>query len=128
MLTSEVEVPDLFGGTVKTGTSRKSFFRRLAERKGSPAIDHETVLFARKPPGQGQDGVVEACVTSPPFADCLTNAHASGVMPGVGEGAGRWRQNRSDEGKAKRMADYGASPGQVGSLKPGNLGDVLKGD
>jgi hypothetical protein len=33
---------------VKT-TSRKSFFRRLAEAKGSPAIDHEDVIIVRKP-------------------------------------------------------------------------------
>jgi len=41
--------PDLFGGDdiVKT-TERKSFFRRLAEKKGSPAIDHEDVLILRK--------------------------------------------------------------------------------
>lgn len=30
-------------------TERKSFFRRLAEKKGSPRIDHETVLVMRKP-------------------------------------------------------------------------------
>lgn len=29
--------------------SRKSFFRRLAEKKGSPAIDHEEVLVVRRP-------------------------------------------------------------------------------
>jgi len=30
-------------------TERKSFFRRLAERKGSPRIDFEEVIFVRKP-------------------------------------------------------------------------------
>ncbi len=30
-------------------TERKSFFRRLAEKKGSPRIDYEVVLFMRKP-------------------------------------------------------------------------------
>jgi hypothetical protein len=28
---------------------RKSFFRRLAEKKGSPRIDHEDVIIMRKP-------------------------------------------------------------------------------
>jgi hypothetical protein len=36
-----------FGDQVKT-RERKSFFRRLAEKKGSPVIDHESILFARK--------------------------------------------------------------------------------
>ena len=35
-------------GDVTTTKSRKSFFRRLAEKKGSPAIDFEEVLFVRR--------------------------------------------------------------------------------
>ncbi len=38
----------LFGGDVVKRTERKSFFRRLAEKKGSPRIDHEVVLILRK--------------------------------------------------------------------------------
>lgn len=34
---------------IVTTKSRKSFFRRLAEKKGSPAIDWEEVLWIRKP-------------------------------------------------------------------------------
>jgi len=34
----------LFGGSEQLKTERKSFFRRLAEKKGSPAIDWEDVL------------------------------------------------------------------------------------
>ena len=49
MLVEEHAVPDLFHGpnTVKR-TERKSFFRRLAEKKGSPPIDYEEVIFCRK--------------------------------------------------------------------------------
>ena len=36
-------------GPICTRTERKSFFRRLAEAKGSPRIDWEEVLFVRKP-------------------------------------------------------------------------------
>jgi hypothetical protein len=36
-------------GEHKESRSRKSFFRRLCEKRGSPAIDFETVLFVRKP-------------------------------------------------------------------------------
>ena len=39
----------LFGEDVRLTTERKSFFRRLAEAKGSPRIDEEDVLFLRKP-------------------------------------------------------------------------------
>lgn len=40
--------PDLFGGENRKTKSRKSFFRRLAEKKGSPPIDHEDVIVVRK--------------------------------------------------------------------------------
>jgi hypothetical protein len=49
MLVKEDSHPGLFDGPVVKVTARKSFFRRLAERKGSPAIDFEEVLFCRKP-------------------------------------------------------------------------------
>ena len=39
----------LFGDINET-TERKSFFRRLAEKKGSPRIDFEEVLFLTKSP------------------------------------------------------------------------------
>lgn len=45
MLVSETRHPDLFNGEDVKTKSRKSFFRRLAESKGSPAIDHEDVLI-----------------------------------------------------------------------------------
>jgi DNA modification methylase len=44
-LTKVTEHADLFDGTTTTKKSRKSFFRRLAEKKGSPAIDWEEVLW-----------------------------------------------------------------------------------
>lgn len=40
---------DIFGGAVAKRTERKSFFRRLAEKKGSPRIDHEDVIIMRRP-------------------------------------------------------------------------------
>lgn len=38
-----------FAGVVTTRTERKSFFRRLAESKGSPRIDWEEVICVRRP-------------------------------------------------------------------------------
>ena len=49
MLVKSQDVPTLFDGTETKTTSRKSFFRRLAESKGSPRIDWETVLCMEKP-------------------------------------------------------------------------------
>lgn len=48
-LTNEAEAPGLFGDTHKDGTSRKSFFRRLHERKRPDLkIDFEEVIVARR--------------------------------------------------------------------------------
>lgn len=49
MLVKETTHADLFEGETVTTKSRKSFFRRLTESKGSPAIDFEEVLFMQKP-------------------------------------------------------------------------------
>ena len=43
MLTRTWEEPHLFEGTVTKSKGRKSFFRRLAEKKGSPKINWESV-------------------------------------------------------------------------------------
>lgn len=40
---------DLFGELHQRTVERKSFFRRLAEKNGSPRIDYEVVLVQRKP-------------------------------------------------------------------------------
>jgi hypothetical protein len=40
--------PSLFGGEERTVRSRRSFFRRLAEKKGAPPINSEQVVFARR--------------------------------------------------------------------------------
>lgn len=44
MLVKEEVKDDLFGGQITKKTERKSFFRRLAEAKGSPKIDWEDVI------------------------------------------------------------------------------------
>jgi hypothetical protein len=43
------EQTGLFGDATAPTTSRKSFFRRLAESKGSPEINWEDVICVRKP-------------------------------------------------------------------------------
>lgn len=46
---------DFDGNTVEHKTESKSFFRRIAEKKGSPRIDWETVWCMRKPMESGDD-------------------------------------------------------------------------
>lgn len=47
-LVKEWEEATLFNGTETKRRERKSFFRRLAEKKGSPRIDHEDVLVMKR--------------------------------------------------------------------------------
>ena len=48
MLVEVTEARNLFGEVVRTEKKKVSFFRRLAEKKGSPRIDWEEVLFCRR--------------------------------------------------------------------------------
>lgn len=49
-LIKETKHPSLFGDEdIITRTERKGFFRRLAEKKGSPKIDEEDIIIVRKP-------------------------------------------------------------------------------
>ncbi len=48
MLVKEDVKESLFGHKIISRKERKSFFRRLAESKGSPRIDYETILCMRK--------------------------------------------------------------------------------
>ncbi len=47
MLVKERVETTLFG-EVRSKVERKSFFRRLAEKKGAPRVDWEEVLILRK--------------------------------------------------------------------------------
>lgn len=49
MLTRSTQHADMFAGTTTETKQRKSFFRRLAEKKGSPPIDFEEAIFVQKP-------------------------------------------------------------------------------
>jgi len=51
MLVKETSHKTLFGHTEVKRKERKSFFRRLAESKGSPRIDYEVVLCMERPIG-----------------------------------------------------------------------------
>ncbi len=108
-LVKEDSHPSLFGGNDVKITERKSFFRRLAEKKGSPRIDHEDVIVMRKAGGMG--GAASAIVSSPPFTE---RQPPSNARPG-------------EEVELKRMIvdTYGSTSGQLGSMKPGSVDEVI---
>ena len=58
MLVKETTSEGLFG-KITTKKERKSFFRRLAEKKGSPRIDWEEVLIVRRPSMGAVDGTTQ---------------------------------------------------------------------
>jgi hypothetical protein len=96
----------MFGDDKRLVKERKSFFRRLAEKKGSPPIDYEVVVIVRKPDGEG-DGV-NGCVSSPPFESVVT--HDGGEVQQQG---------------GKLHSDYGHAPGQLGAMRPGDFAAVV---
>ena len=99
----------LFGDSTQVRTEKKSFFRRLAEKKGSPRIDHETVLIVRK----AGSGAGVCCVSSPPF-QYTSGGSATGVGPdGAIDGALARRH------QATRHEGYGTTPGNLGNLPVG---------
>ncbi len=119
---------DLNGEEVVEKTERKSFFRRLAEKKGSPRIDYEEVVFAVKVDGGG--GMVDACVSSPPYADQGIKNDANYATEKIeaakktGKTAKRatWGNNAGSAGQD----GYGTSAGQLGAMKPGTIDDALR--
>jgi hypothetical protein len=110
-LVSETRHGDLFCGETVKRTERKSFFRRLAEKKGSPRIDHEDVLFLMK---DGGDGWVDGVDGSPPFQSSLSDAPSKNIV------SSGLRMGQSSMGDG-----YGAAPGQLGALPPGNVDAVV---
>lgn len=89
----------LEGEKIEHKTESKSFFRRLAEKKGSPRIDWETVLCMVKAEGGGQNAEGHAlAVSSPPYAEAR-----------IGQESGQESCGRGDQ--------YGGSNGQLGAMK-----------
>lgn len=110
MLVSQVAQLTLEG--TRKYKERKSFFRRLAESKGSPKIDFEVVLCMAKP-GNGDTGI-SAAVSSPPYAEALSNP--SDKMESTGAGGPIHPRN------------YGKSDGNLGNMKvdTGSLESAIK--
>ncbi len=100
-LVSETREADLFGGETVKRKERKSFFRRLHEKKSPHTrIDYEEIVVAVK---VGQGGSAGAVVSSPPF-------QASMVESGDPKYAYKFHGTQSN---------YGHTAGQLGGLPPG---------
>lgn len=126
LVKEQVQGVDLFSGeAVVKRTERKSFFRRMAEKNGAPPIDFETVLFMRK---VGEGGGVDALVASPPYEETPINqTHMTSNKRGDPDNPNyrpSWK-TKLENGYADTTRDYGATPGQLGSMKPGDFDEVL---
>ncbi len=106
-LVSETREADLFGGETVTVKSRKSFFRRLHEKKRPDlAIDFEEIAVAVK---VGEGGSAGAVVSSPPYAGTflVADGHTTCQFPNGGSASG------------SPKVPYGHTAGQMGGLPPG---------
>lgn len=122
-LVKEQRNADLFGGQQVQRTERKSFFRRLAEKKGSQPIDFETVLVMRKPSGDG--GGVACVVSSPPYAESLHLNESQEVQVARLASKGNVSAIAKMSGNsASGNQGYGSTTGNLGSMKPGSVDDV----
>ena len=104
----------LFGEDTYHTTARKSFFRRLHERKRPDlAIDYEVVLCMVKPSECGDGGGhVEACISSPPYAQSTTEP----IELGSGKSTRATGQS-ADRNKGDYY--YGSTTGNLGNLPIG---------
>lgn len=106
---------DLWQGETRHRTKRTSFFRRLAEAKGSPEITHETVYCMIKPgleflaPDGDEVADVGLVMASPPYLDPRASSSRDDGHP-LDARAGR---------SVERFNEYGTTAGQLGTMPPG---------
>jgi hypothetical protein len=123
---------NLFGAEAQQTTARKSFFRRLHEAKRPDlAIDYEVVLCMKKPltaAAVSQESGVDACLTSPPYAESLSEER-NGIDWSRAEGGTRNRTREANyaknNGSGITAQFYGYADGQLGQMKPGSLDACL---
>ncbi len=119
-LVSETREADLFGGETVRRKERKSFFRRLHEKKSPHTrIDFEEIVIAVK---VGEGGSAGAVVSSPPYTgDALGCGGGPGAY-GPGNAAfkknGGYKQEGNNSGSSGHT--YGHTAGQLGGLPPGS--------
>jgi hypothetical protein len=122
----------LFGEATEHRTERKSFFRRLHEkRRPDLAIDFEVVLCMVKespampmPPDAAweQLPLVEAVLASPPFSDTTVAAVEGNIS---GRPGGRKASALTNVQGNIKQTGYGTHPAQLGNLPPGTLDAVV---
>lgn len=116
----------LFGEDTIHRTERKSFFRRLSERKGAPKIDYEVVFCMVKPahatplPPDTAWQQCELVLSSPPYAG---NEKSDYRLSPDGKTRQRDLKRRYKQGHGcfRGNETYGQSPGQLGAMREGSL-------
>jgi len=106
----------LFGEDTAHTTHRKSFFRRLHEKKRPDlAINYEVVLCMQKQAGMDA-GRVAVCLSSPPYASTPIAACEGNIAGGPG---GRKASALTDVNGNIKDIGYGHTEGQLGSMPAG---------
>lgn len=114
----------LEGEKIEHKTEYISFFRRLAQKNGSPRIDWEDVTCMVKPGGEG--GGWDGAISSPPYIDSI-NSFGNGIDLSKAINPAD-RRERHDHSNVALDQSYGTTPGQLGSLPPGSLDDATRHD
>ncbi len=111
-LVSETREADLFGGETVKRKERKSFFRRLHEKKSPHTrIDFEEIVVAVK---VGEGGSAGAVVSSPPYISGGNHPDQTGAYNTNGRG------QVGGGSPTKETAGYGKTAGQLGGMAPGS--------
>jgi len=114
----------LFGEDTIHRTERKSFFRRLHEKKRPDLAINYEVVYCMQKPLDTTAGSVEVCVSSPPYAESLNTA-ANGIDWSKMEGQTRDRTKEANyvkhQGSGITAQAYGVTEGQLGAMPPGSL-------
>ena len=103
------EQETLFGETESITVQKKSFFRRLYEKRpGAQKIDWEDVLCMVKPSGEGSGA--DLCASSPPYNLPMSQDHN-------GSKGGTRGTTPSEKGA---FVQYGTTPGQLEGMPMGD--------
>jgi hypothetical protein len=115
---------ELFGAETEQTTQRKSFFRRLHEKKRPDlAINHETVYCMVKPDaGTAPEPGALAVLASPPYAESLNHPQQGIDWTRVAGGTrDRTREPNyaAHHGSGVTAHAYGTQQGQLAAMPPG---------
>jgi hypothetical protein len=125
-LVKEWDENTLFNGVETKRKERKSFFRRLAEKKGSPRIDHEDVIVMRKPGGGDEFAKQASQWTTPQVSEPDSAPRPSRAATGrTTEYLGRQVQWMTPAADGQADKEYTRDGGQKGAERLAIAGQAL---